>query len=60
MEKISDKEKVVKFGLMDRCMKDGGETIKLMGKEDLFMLMVMYMTDNGWMIKLMVLVFIVI
>ena len=41
-------------------MKDGGETIKLMGKEDLFMLMVMYMTDNGWMIKLMVLVFIVI
>lgn len=41
-------------------MKDGGKTIKQMVKDDLFMLMVMCMTDNGLMIRLMGLGYIII
>lgn len=41
-------------------MKVGGKTIKLMAEEDLSMLMEMFMMVNGWMIKHMAKVFIVI
>ena len=41
-------------------MKDGGKTTKPTEKEDLFMQMVMFMMDNGMMIKLMDLEFIAI
>ena len=41
-------------------MKDGGKIIKQMEKVDLFTPMVTYMMENGLMIKLMVLVYIVI
>ena len=45
--KILGKEKVDKSGLMDQCMKVGGETIKLMVEEDLSMLMEMFTMVNG-------------
>lgn len=40
-------EEEFKFGLMDRDMKDIGEIIELMEKEDLFMLTVIFMKANG-------------
>ena len=39
--------KVVKFGQMVQCMKDGGNKIKLMAKEGLSMLMEMSMMETG-------------
>ena len=54
-EKRSDKERVVRFGLMAPCMKDGGKIIKLTEKEDLFTLMEMCMMVPGLTIRLTVL-----
>ena len=34
MVQMFAKEEVFKYGQMVQCMKDGGETIRLMGKED--------------------------
>lgn len=48
-----DKGKEFKFGQMVLCMKVGGKIIKLMGKEDSFMLTEISMMDIGRMIKLM-------
>ena len=53
LEKILGKVKVDKFGQTAPCMKVGGKIIKLMAKVGLSMLMVMFMTVSGLMIKLM-------
>ena len=44
---------VFKYGLMVLDMKAIGNIIKLVEKENSGMLMVMYLKDNGKMIKLM-------
>ena len=45
-----DKAEEDKSGLMVRCMKDGGKTIKEMVKVDISSLTVKFMTENGRMI----------
>lgn len=50
---ISELVKESRFGLMDPCMKDGGETTKLMEKADSSTLMVMFTMECGSTIKLM-------
>jgi hypothetical protein len=59
-EKISDRAKEDRFGLMDLCTKVGGKTTRPTAKEDSFMLMEMFMTVSGLMIRHMDLVFIAI
>ena len=59
-DRILGLEKVSRLGLMDQCMRVGGEKIKQMERDALFMLMVMYMMVRGSTIRLMVMVSIVI
>ena len=49
--KKSDKEKEDKFGLMGRCMKDGGKRTKPTAKDASSMLMVMCTMDSGKMTR---------
>lgn len=44
-------ELVSSFGLMDLDMKGSGRTTKPMEKEESFMLMVIFMMENGLMIR---------
>lgn len=46
--------KVFRYGLMDLFMKVTGKITNQMEEEDLFILMVIFMKESGWMIKLMV------
>jgi len=48
---ISDAERECSSGPMDQFMKDIGTKIVLTDKEDLFILMVMYMMAHGRMIR---------
>ena len=45
--------RVLRFGLTEACMKDGGPTAKQMGKGGSSMLTVIFMTETGLMIRLM-------
>ena len=56
LDRSSDKEKASRYGRMAQCTKAGGWTAKPMVKAVSSMLMVMYMTERGSMIRLMVMV----
>lgn len=53
LKKVLDMEEECKFGEMGQNMKATGRMIWLMEKEDLSILMVMYMRESGQMTKLM-------
>ena len=53
-KKDIEKEKEYKYGKMEVSIKDIGKLIKQMGKEDLYMQMVMSMKENGSMTRLRV------
>ena len=57
LDRSSDKEKASRYGRMAQCTKAGGWTAKPMVKAVSSMLMVMYMTECGLMIRHMVMVF---
>jgi hypothetical protein len=47
LEKLLDKEEANKYGQTVLCMKVGGKIIKQMEREDLYMLMEMFMMECG-------------
>lgn len=51
--KIKEVEEVCKYGKMVQYIKDIGKIIQHMDMEDLYILMVMFIQENGKMIELM-------